>query len=230
MGTARNGASGSAKPTVDMSTRRFLDKPSSIGAFSIGKRVMDVAASSLIWLLISPLLAWIAVFVKMSSPGPVFYRWRVVGEGGRYFTSFKFRSMYQNADEMKAKLLAYNEMNGPMFKMTSDPRITPVGRFIRRYSLDELPQFWSVLKGDMSLVGPRPPLQSEYEQFNDWQKQKLSVKTGMTCLWQTCGRTDICDFDDWVRLDLEYIRRRSFREDLKILRDTVKCVLRGTGK
>jgi lipopolysaccharide/colanic/teichoic acid biosynthesis glycosyltransferase len=138
--------------------------------------------------------------------------------------------MYKDADETKARLVSQNEMIGPVFKLTNDPRVTPVGKFLRTFSLDELPQLWSVIKGDMSLVGPRPPLQSEYEQFTDWQKQKLTVKPGITCLWQTRGRNEIKDFNDWVKLDLEYIEKRSFWFDIKILLDTMKCVIKGTGK
>ena len=194
------------------------------------KRMLDFGASSLVWLLLSAPLCLISVLVKTTTPGPVFYKWKVVGEGGRYFCSYKFRSMYENADEIKARLLARNEMTGPVFKLTNDPRVTPAGRILRKYSLDELPQLWSVIKGDMSLVGPRPPLQTEYEQFTEWQKKKLAVKPGMTCLWQTCGRNDIADFDEWVKLDLEYIEKRGFWFDMKILVDTVRGVVRGTGK
>ena len=138
--------------------------------------------------------------------------------------------MYQDADQRKAELLDGNEMSGPVFKMTADPRVTPIGRFLRKYSFDELPQLWSVLKGDMSLVGPRPPLQSEYEHFSDWQKLKLQVKPGMTCLWQVRGRNAIANFDDWVRLDLEYINNWSLALDFKILMSTIPTVLFGRGR
>lgn len=198
--------------------------------YSVLKRVFDLAGGAAVFLLISPILAVISLLVKLSSPGPVFYRWKVVGEKGRYFTSFKFRSMYRNADSLKQALLEKNEMTGPVFKLSHDPRVTPLGRILRKYSLDELPQVFSVIKGDMSLVGPRPPLQTEFEEFNDWQKGKLAVKPGMTCLWQTCGRNDISDFDEWVKLDLEYIRNRSFAMDMKIIADTVKTMIQGTGK
>ena len=194
------------------------------------KRLFDVAFASFCWFVASPFLSAVALAIKVTSPGPIFYKWKVVGEDGRYFTSYKFRSMYENADELKEKLLSQNEMSGPVFKITEDPRVTPLGRILRKCSLDELPQLWSVMKGDMSLVGPRPPLQSEYEQFSDWQKQKLCVKPGITCLWQVCGRNDISDFNEWVRLDLEYIQKRSLKLDLKILLETLKCVTNGTGK
>src|SRR5437773_7852858 len=139
---------------------------------------------------------------------------RVVGKNGVEFPIYKFRTMIDRAEDMKAQLLEHNEMNGPVFKIRNDPRLTPLGRFLRKYSLDELPQLWSVLKGDMSLVGPRPPLQTEYAQFTEWQKGKLAVTPGMTCLWQVSGRNDIREFDEWVRLDLEYIGRWSLWLDL----------------
>jgi lipopolysaccharide/colanic/teichoic acid biosynthesis glycosyltransferase len=137
--------------------------------------------------------------------------------------------MVPNADALKARLMASNEMSGPVFKMRRDPRITAIGRFLRKFSLDELPQLWSVLKGDMSLVGPRPPLQSEYTVFTEQQKRKLEVKPGITCLWQISGRNDISDFDDWVRLDLQYIRDWSLWLDIKVLLLTIPAVLRGRG-
>lgn len=194
------------------------------------KRAFDFAVSLLLLILLAPLFLVLAVAVTLSSHGPVFYRWRVVGEGGRHFTGYKFRSMYSNADELKQKLQSLNEMSGPVFKLTNDPRVTRLGGFLRRYSLDELPQIYSVLKGDMSLVGPRPPLGTEYVRFTEYQKQKLAVKPGMTCLWQISGRNDIRDFDDWVRLDLEYIRRWSLQLDFWILMRTAREVFAGSGK
>ncbi len=186
--------------------------------------------SALLLVALSPLLLVIAILVKLSSEGPVFYRWYVAGEGGHPFMSYKFRSMYANADQIKAQLAHLNEMRGPAFKITGDPRITPVGRWIRRHSLDELPQLYSVLKGDMALVGPRPPLVHEYELFTPYQRQKMSVRPGLTCLWQVNGRNRINDYDDWVRLDLEYIRTWSVWLDIRILFKTVGEVLRGSGK
>lgn len=194
------------------------------------KRGMDLAGSAALLVILSPLLLVIAVLVKLSSPGPIFYRWYVAGEGGRPFMSYKFRSMYANADAIKAQLAHLNEMRGPAFKITGDPRITPIGKWIRRYSLDELPQLYSILKGDMALVGPRPPLVNEFELFTPYQKQKMSVRPGVTCLWQVNGRNRISDYDDWVRLDLEYIRTWSVWLDIKILFKTVGEVLRGSGK
>jgi lipopolysaccharide/colanic/teichoic acid biosynthesis glycosyltransferase len=152
-----------------------------------------------------------------------------VGEGGRYFTGYKFRTMVTNADEIRQSLSADNQMTGPVFKMDRDPRVTAVGRWLRRFSLDELPQLWSVLKGDMSLVGPRPLLQYEYEQCDEWQKAKFAVRPGITCLWQISGRHRITDFDEWVRLDLEYINNWSLWLDIRILLRTIPMVLSGGG-
>jgi lipopolysaccharide/colanic/teichoic acid biosynthesis glycosyltransferase len=194
------------------------------------KRFLDIMTSVLSLVLLAPLFVVLGVMVKLTSLGPVFYRWKVVGKNGSPFTGYKFRSMVMDADELKAKLKDQNEMTGPVFKITKDPRITPVGAWMRRYSLDELPQLYSVLKGDMSLVGPRPPLVTEYEQFTEYQKQKLAVKPGITCLWQVSGRNDITDFDQWVRLDLEYIRNWSLHLDLQILLRTVGAVFSGSGK
>ncbi len=199
--------------------------------FLVGcKRALDVGVSALLLLMLAPLFAVLAAMVKLTSQGTVFYRWPVVGQGGRPFTGYKFRSMYSNADDLKAQLEPLNEMSGPVFKVTNDPRVTTVGAWMRRYSLDELPQLWSVLRGQMSLVGPRPPLVAEYERFTDFQQQKLAVKPGITCLWQINGRNEIHDFDEWVKLDLEYIRRWSPWLDVQILVKTVSVVLAGSGK
>jgi lipopolysaccharide/colanic/teichoic acid biosynthesis glycosyltransferase len=194
------------------------------------KRLIDVLGAGSLLIALSPLFLVLAAAVKLSSPGSVFYRWRVVGQAGRPFLSYKFRSMVSNADELKGRLEPCNEMTGPVFKITNDPRVTAAGKWMRRHSLDELPQLVSVLLGDMSLVGPRPPLASEYERFTDFQKQKLSVKPGITGLWQVSGRNQVNDFDQWVRLDLEYIRRWSLRLDLEILLRTVAAVFSGSGK
>jgi lipopolysaccharide/colanic/teichoic acid biosynthesis glycosyltransferase len=193
------------------------------------KRLVDVMVAGGLLIVLSPLLGAIALIVRHRSGSPVLYRWQVVGQYGRPFTGYKYRTMVPNADERKPLLMANNTMNGPVFKMPDDPRVTPVGRLLRRYSLDELPQLWSVLKGDMSLVGPRPPLQSEYARFTEAQRQKLAVKPGITCLWQVSGRNNIQDFDEWVRLDTQYIREWSLWLDLKILLRTIPAVVRATG-
>ena len=194
------------------------------------KRVIDVSVAALLLVLLLPLFLVLILAIKVTSPGPAFYRWHVVGRGGRPFTGYKFRSMCKNADELKGKLSVLNEMQGPVFKATNDPRITPLGSWMRRYSVDELPQLYSVLKGDMSLVGPRPPLVTEYLQFNKHQKLKVAVKPGITCLWQVSGRNRVKDFDDWVRLDLEYIRTWSPKLDFWILFKTVREIVAGSGK
>jgi lipopolysaccharide/colanic/teichoic acid biosynthesis glycosyltransferase len=194
------------------------------------KRLVDIGVSAGLLMALFPLLMILAILVKHNSRGPVFYPWRVVGLSGRRFVGYKFRSMVADADALKPQLVQRNEMTGPVFKLTHDPRITTVGAWMRRYSLDELPQLYSVLIGDMSLVGPRPPLESEFLEFNDFQKQKLTVKPGITCLWQVSGRNRVHNFDDWVRLDLDYIRNWSLALDVKILLRTFVEVVRGSGK
>lgn len=194
------------------------------------KRCIDLTLGGLLLVVLFPVFLVIGFLVKLTSPGPIFYRWRVVGKDGKPFGSYKFRSMYQDADQRKAELQLKNEMSGPVFKLKNDPRITRLGTWLRKYSLDELPQLWSVLKGDMSLVGPRPPLQAEFERFTDWQKKKLQVKPGITGLWQISGRNDIRDFDDWVRMDLEYVRNWSLWMDFKILLRTIPVVIFGGGR
>ena len=189
------------------------------------KRGFDIIGSVFLLVVLSPVLGMIALTIRVTSGRPVLYEWKVVGKGGKPFAGHKFRTMVTNADELKQQLVNHNEMTGPVFKIKEDPRITPVGRFLRKYSLDELPQLWSVLKGEMSFVGPRPPLQSEFERFTDWQKQKLAVKPGMTSLWQVSGKPS--DFDEWVKLDLEYINHWSLWLDFKILVKTFLVVIGG---
>ncbi len=189
------------------------------------KRVFDLLAALFLLVLLSPLLLFITLAIRFSSGRPILFEWRVVGKNGAPFVGYKFRTMVQNADAQKEKLLAQNEMQGPVFKIKDDPRVTRIGKILRRYSLDELPQLWSVLIGEMSMVGPRPPLQSEYAKFSGWQKKKLAVKPGMTSLWQIRGKPS--DFDEWVKLDLEYIEQWSLWLDFKILWRTFLIVVRG---
>ncbi|HEY3295950.1 MAG TPA: sugar transferase [bacterium] len=193
------------------------------------KRAFDIGFSGTMLLILFPILAAIAILIKLDDRGPIFYRWKVAGEAKKKFTGYKFRTMVVNADSIKEKLMEKNEMKGVVFKMTDDPRITRIGKFLRKYSLDELPQFWSVLKGDMAIVGPRPPLEGELQRFESWQRRKLSVKPGLTCLWQVSGRSTITDFDEWVRLDLAYIDNWSLWLDFKILAKTIPVVLSGRG-
>lgn len=189
------------------------------------KRGIDVILSAGALILLSPVLFIAALAIKLTSPGRVFYAWHVVGKNGRKFAGFKLRTMIVGADGLKKHLGHQNEMTGPVFKVKSDPRITPVGRILRKFSLDELPQLWSVLKGDMSLVGPRPVFPSEWEQFKDWQHRKLSVKPGMICLWHIRGKPK--DFNEWIRLDLEYIDNWSIWLDLKLLCGAAWYVISG---
>lgn len=194
------------------------------------KRIMDIIVSFVGLIVLSPLFLIIAILIKLDSPGTIFYRWKILGLHKRPLTSYKFRTMVVNADALKEQLMEKNEMTGAVFKMRNDPRITRVGKWLRKFSLDELPQLWSVFKGDLSLVGPRPPLQTEVEKFEGWHRRKLSVKPGITCLWQISGRNEIIDFDEWMRLDLKYIDEWDFWLDLKILAKTITAVLKGTGR
>ena len=194
------------------------------------KRLIDIVVSGTLLMLLSPLFLLIALAIKLTSPKlSVFYPWRVIGLNGRPFTGYKFTTMVADADAQKRSLMDRNEMQGPVFKIKSDPRITPLGAFLRKYSLNELPQLWSVLKGDMSLVGPRPAFRHELERYELWHKRKLTVKPGITCLWQVSGRNRISNFDEWVRLDLEYIDRWSLWLDMRILGRTVWAVCSGSG-
>ena len=194
------------------------------------KRLIDVAVSATALIVLAPLFAAIAIAIKLTTPSlNVFYPWRVVGFRGRRFTGYKFTTMVADADDQKKDLLSKNEMTGPVFKIANDPRVTRLGRFLRKYSLNELPQLWSVLMGDMSLVGPRPAGPHELERYEMWHKRKLSVRPGITCFWQIRGRNKISNFDDWVRMDLEYIKKRCIRLDLQILLSTAWVVVRGTG-
>jgi len=193
------------------------------------KRIIDVVVSACLLFALAPVFGIIACLVVASSKGPVFFACHWVGQGGRRFTGYKFRTMITGAHLMEAQLQAQNEMRGPAFKLSNDPRITPVGHVLRKYSLDELPQLWSVLKGDLSLVGPRPPREHEFARFTEFQKRKLAVKPGITCLWQVEGRHRINDYDEWVRLDLKYIEEWSLWLDLKILCRTALVVIKGTG-
>lgn len=192
------------------------------------KRTMDLLVSGVLLLLLAPLFLLIAVAVRATSRGPIFYRSTRVGLGGRPFPFVKFRSMVVDADDTLIFLNALNEKDGPVFKIKSDPRVTPIGRFLRKFSLDELPQILSVFAGDMSLVGPRPPLPREVAQYDAFAMQRLSVKPGLTCFWQVMGRSDL-DFEQWIELDHRYLREMSLRTDLELLARTPMAVLRGRG-
>ncbi len=193
------------------------------------KRAVDVAGAAFGLVALAPVFAGVAVAIKLESRGPVFFRQARVGERGRTFSILKFRSMFADAEARKAELLSRNEhATGPVFKMTNDPRITRVGRFIRKLSIDELPQLWNVLVGEMSLVGPRPPIPAEVAQYDAWQRRRLSVRPGITCLWQVSGRNGI-GFEQWMRLDMQYIDQWSLRKDFALLGRTIPAVLSGRG-
>ena len=193
------------------------------------KAAFDILFSAFVVIVFSPLYVLLALAIKLDSKGPVFFKQKRVGLRGRKFILFKFRTMVTNAEELKAKLIQQNEMDGPVFKMTNDPRITRVGRFLRKTSLDELPQFFNVLIGDMSIIGPRPPLPSEVKQYKRWQLRRLSMKPGITCIWQVSGRNDI-PFEEWMKMDLEYIDNWSLKLDFIIFLKTIRTMIRGDGK
>jgi exopolysaccharide biosynthesis polyprenyl glycosylphosphotransferase len=198
----------------------------------VAKQLADLSGAFLLLVFLSviPVIPLIALAIKFTSPGPVFFRQKRSGINGKPFTIYKFRTMITNAEQFKHELEAMNEMSGPVFKVTNDPRITPIGKFLRKYSLDELPQLFNVLRGEMSLVGPRPLPVDEVRRFDNLaHRRRLSVKPGLTCLWQISGRNQISDFKEWVRLDLEYIDNWTIWLDLKILFLTLPVVLRGTG-
>ena len=197
---------------------------------SVLKQLIDRLGALIALIVLAPLLLVFGLLIKITSPGPMFFRQQRSGLNGRPFTLYKFRTMVTNADQLKHELAAMNEMSGPVFKVTNDPRITPFGKFMRKFSIDEWPQFYNVLRGEMSLVGPRPLPVDEVKRFNDLaHRRRLSVKPGLTCLWQISGRNNVKDFKDWVRLDLEYIDNWSLWLDLKILARTVPVVLVGNG-
>ncbi|HYX92029.1 MAG TPA: sugar transferase [Myxococcaceae bacterium] len=192
------------------------------------KRLFDVVLSATSLLVLAPAFAAVALLIKLDSPGPVFFRQQRVGLRGRTFAMLKFRTMVQGAEKIRAELDQKNEQRGPVFKIKNDPRITAVGRFLRKHSIDELPQLLNVLRGEMSIVGPRPPLPSEVQKYAAWQRRRLSVRPGLTCIWQVSGRNQIT-FDEWMLLDMQYIDHWSFREDLRLVLRTVPVVLTGRG-
>ena len=193
------------------------------------KRIIDFSLACIGLVVLSPLLLAVAALIKLTSRGPIFYVCEYVGYRGRRFPGYKFRTMVADAEAQKARLAHLNHMQGPAFKIREDPRITPLGRFLRKYSIDELPQLWNVVRGDMSLVGPRPPLPEEWLEYKDWHRGKLAVIPGITCYWQVNGRSEITDFDRWAELDLRYIQEWSLATDARILARTIPAVLTGDG-
>ena len=209
-----------ADPALSFVPRTFYQKR--------GKRMMDLAVSSLALLLLSPLFLILCIAIRLESRGSPFYLSTRLGRQARPFAFIKFRSMVAGADRMKAELEHLNEMDGPVFKIRYDPRTTRMGRLLRKTSLDELPQLINVLRGEMSLVGPRPPIPEEVERYEPWQRRRLSVTPGITCLWQVSGRNRV-SFAEWMKMDMEYIDRLGFGMDLKVLALTLPAVLRGVG-
>ena len=205
---------------IELKFENEVESKGSFSLYEICKRVMDILGAGCGLVLLSPVIIIVAILVKFSSKGPVFFSQKRVGKNGKEFDMYKFRSMVVNAEELKEKLAAQNEMSGPMFKMKEDPRVTKVGKFIRKTSIDELPQLWNVLKGDMSLVGPRPSLPKEVAQFEDWMYRRLEVKPGLTCYWQVSGRNNI-DFEDWMKLDVRYVEEKNLWIDIKLIFKTV---------
>ena len=193
------------------------------------KRAIDVIGSIALLVSMTPLMLLTAIAVKATSSGPIFFRQTRSGANGRPFVMYKFRSMCDDAETLQAQLVAANEVSGPVFKIRNDPRLTSIGGFLRRSSFDELPQLWNVLRGEMSLVGPRPPIPSEVMQYEAWQRRRLSMKPGLTCLWQVSGRSEIADFETWMKLDLKYIDSWSLSLDLKILAKTLPAVFTARG-
>lgn len=195
-------------------------------AYLIVKRVMDVVLSGVALAFLSPFLLGIALLIKLESRGPVFFIQRRVGLAGQEFSMFKFRTMVENAEDLKASLSGLNERSGPSFKITNDPRITRVGKFLRKHSLDELPQLINILRGEMSIVGPRPPLAEEVQQYQPWHMQRFNAVPGLTCFWQIDTDRNM-DFDRWVSLDLKYIQERNIWLDIKLILKTIPVVVFG---
>lgn len=212
----------------DFYTITYADRFLPLGQLVI-KRSMDIAGAAIGCILLALLTIILAPIIKLESPGPIFFVQKRVGRNGRIFKMFKFRSMYIDAEERKKELMSQNEMKGLMFKMEQDPRITKVGAFLRKTSLDEFPQFINILLGDMSLVGTRPPTVDEFEQYSPYHKKRLSFRPGLTGMWQVSGRSDITDFEEIVRLDVEYIEKWSVKLDIKILWKTILAVFKREG-
>ena len=193
-------------------------------AYLFTKRIFDMICSTIAIIVLSPLLLIVAVLIKIDSKGPIFFKQKRCGKDGKEFSMLKFRSMLCNAEDYLDKLQNQNEQTGPVFKIKDDPRITKIGKFIRKTSIDELPQLFNIIKGDMSIVGPRPPIPTEVEQYTDYQKLRLSVKPGLTCYWQVMGRNSI-GFDEWVKLDIKYIQERCVLLDLILIFKTFGVLL-----
>ncbi len=214
----------------DNETVKKKDKTMKKRIYFTIKRLFDIIASFFALIILSPIFLIIAIAIKVDSKGPAFYSQMRVGKNGKLFRVYKFRSMCQDADEKRAELQKFNERSGPAFKITNDPRITRVGKFIRTTCIDELPQCINILRGDMSVVGPRPPLPNEVIQYTDYQKKRLEAVPGLTCYWQVSKNKNDIEFDDWVALDVKYIQEQSLWVDLKLILKTVALVFRANGE
>ncbi|RKZ07741.1 sugar transferase [bacterium] len=197
-------------------------------SYLVAKRITDIIVALFLLILFLPIIPVVVLLIKLDSPGPILFKQKRVGKNGKIFDFYKFRSMVQGAEKIIGNLRPLSSVDGPIFKLKEDPRVTSVGRFLRRSSLDELPQLINVLKGDMSIVGPRPNLPSEVAHYLPWQRKRLDVTPGITCLWQIAGRSHI-GFHEWMRLDIEYIKKRSYITDLMIMIKTIPAVIARKG-
>lgn len=213
---------------IDTQQDTFV-KPAAKPGYDFCKRVFDLVMSVFALIVLSPVLLIAAIAVRLEDGGPAFYKQTRLTKDGKEFTMYKFRSMCVHADQMLDSLMDRNEMTGPAFKIKEDPRITKVGRILRKTSIDELPQLVNIIRGDMSIIGPRPPLPREVAQYTPYQMHRLDVKTGLACYHECLGRSDSNDFNEWIEQDLKYIRERSMLTDLKIIFMTIKVVIMGKG-
>lgn len=201
---------------INFNINSVVEKKERRLVYSVFKRLLDIMGSVIGLIIASPILIIVGILIKLESKGTIIFAQRRVGLNGKEFKMYKLRSMVANGEDLKEKLVEQNEMSGPMFKIKDDPRITKIGKFIRKTSIDELPQLINVLKGDMSLVGPRPSLPNEVKEFEPWMLRRLEVKPGLTCYWQVMGRNNI-DFENWMKLDIKYVNERSFWLDIKLI-------------
>ncbi len=219
-----------SSPVLDnMDPEKGYKTPEPKPVYEFCKRIFDIVMSALALVVLSPVFLVVAILIKCEDGGKVFYWQQRHTKGGKTFKMYKFRSMCPDADKKLEELMKYNHMEGPAFKMEDDPRVTKIGKFIRRTSIDELPQLVNIIKGDMSIIGPRPPLTREVEQYTPYQMHRLDVKTGLACYHECNGRSNCHSFDEWVESDLQYIRERSMLTDLKVIFKTIKVVLAGDG-
>ncbi len=231
MGVKEDVGSSRTPPVLQAEVPAFEPSPVEVqrsAAYELCKRVFDLVVGLMILVLLLPIIPVIAIMIRLDSRGSVFFKQDRVGRNGQVFPFYKFRSMYQGAEKRRKDVENLNEQDGPIFKVRNDPRITPVGRFLRKSSLDEIPQIFNVLRGEMSIVGPRPHMPAEVAQYQPWHRRRLEVTPGITCLWQISGRSQI-SFNEWMRLDMEYLKTRSLRTDLMIFFKTIPAVIARKG-